>query len=145
MEGGAIASTVYAFAAIERQSAGTASEIQTQYIRTGSTCQLRQYKKCCSFHFASGHFRIIYKRHAELLCGCTIRQQLRYDHQPLIACIGIVILSSAGGEGQDGIFLGEGHAVKVKPVFPRNRLKEAGQIISRGIRRNIVKANIRDE
>ena len=89
MEGGAIASTVYAFAAIERQSAGTASEIQTQYIRTGSTCQLRQYKKCCSFHFASGHFRIIYKRHAELLRGRPLRQQLRHDHQPLIAAVGL--------------------------------------------------------
>ena len=145
MEGGAIASTVYAFAAIERQSAGTASEIQTQYIRTGSTCQLRQYKKCCSFHFASGHFRTIHKGYAELLRGRALRQQLCHDHKPLIAAVGLVILSAAGGEGQDGIFLGEGHAVKIQPVFPCNRLKEAGQIISRGIRRNIVKANIRDE
>ena len=145
MEGGAIASTVYAFAAIERQSAGTASEIQTQYIRTGSTCQLRQYKKCCSFHFASGHFRTIHKGYAKLLRGCTLWQQLRHDHKPLIAAVGLVVLPASGGKGQDGIFLGEGHAVKVKPVFPRNRLKEAGQIISRRIRRNIVKANIRDE
>ena len=145
MEGDAIASTVCAFGAIERQSTGTAFEIQTQYIRTGSTCQLRQYEKCCSFLFVLGHFRIIHKRHAKLLCGCALRQQLRHDHQPLVAGIGIVILPAAGGKGQDGIFLGEGHTVKIQPVFPRNRLKEAGQIISRGIRRNIVKANIRDE
>lgn len=64
MEGDAIASTVCAFGAIERQSTGTAFEIQTQYIRTGSTCQLRQYEKCCSFLFVLGHFRIIHKRHA---------------------------------------------------------------------------------
>ena len=114
MEGDAIASTVYAFGAIERQSTGTAFGIQTQHIRTGSTCQLRQYEKCCSFLFVLGHFRIIHKRHAELLCSCALRQQLRQDHQPLVAGIGIVILPTAGGKGQNGIFLGEGRTVKVK-------------------------------
>ena len=103
-----------------------------------------QYCKVIWF-YKSGHFRIIHKRYAELLCGCALRQQLRHDHQPLVAGIGLVILPAAGGEGQNGIFLGEGHAIKVKPVFPRNRLKEAGQVISRGIRCNIVKTNIRDE
>ena len=145
MEGDAIASTVRAFGAIERQSTGTAFEIQTQYIRTGSTCQLRQYEKCCSFLFVLGHFRIIHKGYAELLRGRPLRQQLCHDHKPLIAGVGLVILPAAGGKGQDGIFLGEGHTVKIQPVFPCNRLKEAGEVISRGVRRNIVKANIRDE
>ena len=103
-----------------------------------------QYCKVIWF-YKSGHFRIIHKGYAEILCGCALRQQLRHDHEPLVAGIGLVILPAAGGKGQDGIFLGEGHTVKIQPVFPRNRLKEAGQIISRGIRRNIVKANIRDE
>ena len=40
---------------------------------------------------------------------------------------------AAGGEGQDGIFLGEGHTVKVQPVLPRNRLKEACEVISHGM------------
>ena len=76
MEGDAIASTVCAFGAIERQSTGTAFEIQTQYIRTGSTCQLRQYEKCCSFLFVLGQFGILHKGHAELLRGCALRQQV---------------------------------------------------------------------
>ena len=111
MEGDAIASTVCAFGAIERQNTGTAFEIQTQYIRTGSTCQLRQYEKCCSFLFVLGQFGILHKRHAELLCGCALRQQLCHDHKPLIAAVGLVVLPAAGGEGQNGIFLGEGHTV----------------------------------
>ena len=111
MEGGAIASTVCAFGAIERQSTGTAFEIQTQYIRTGSTCQLRQYEKCCSFLFVLGHFRIIHKGHSEVLRGCALWQQLCHGHKPLIAAVGLVVLPAAGGEGQNGIFLGEGHTV----------------------------------
>lgn len=75
-----------------------------------------QYCKVIWF-YKSGHFRIIHKRHSELLCSCALRQQLRHDHKPLVAGIGIVILPAAGGKGQDGIFLGESHAVKVKPVF----------------------------
>ena len=84
------------------------------------------------FWFLLGHFRTIHKGYAELLCGCALRQQLCHDHQPLIAAVSLVILPAAGGEGQNSIFLGEGHAIKVKPVFPRNRLKEAGQIIQKG-------------
>ena len=103
-----------------------------------------QYCKVIWF-YKSGHFRIIHKGYAELLRSRSFRQQLRHDHEPLVVGIGIVILPAAGGKGQDGIIFGESHAVKVKPVFPCNRFKEADQIISRGIRRNIVKANIRDE
>ena len=66
MEGDAIASPIYAFGAIGLQSMGTAFEIQTQYIRTGSTCQLWKYEKYCSFLFVSGYFRIIHKRHVEI-------------------------------------------------------------------------------
>ena len=40
---------------------------------------------------------------------------------------------AAGGEGQDGIFLREGHTVKIQPVLPRNRLKEACEVISHGM------------
>ena len=54
MEGDAIASAVYAFGATSGTARGIAFENQTQYIRTGSTCQLRQYKKCCPFLFTSG-------------------------------------------------------------------------------------------
>ena len=61
----------------------------------------------------------------------------------MAAAPGTVIAKLA--DGQDGIFLGEGHAIKVKPFFPRDRLKEAGQIISLGIGCNIVKTNISDE
>ena len=93
----------------------------------------------------SGQFGILRKGHCELLRRSALRQQLCHDHKPLIAAVGLVILSAAGGEGQYGILLGEGHAVKIQPVFPCNRLKEAGELISRGIGRNIVKANIRDE
>ena len=103
MEGGAIASTVCAFGAIERQSTGTAFEIQTQYIRTGSTCQLRQYEKCCSFLFVLGHFRIIHKRHAEILRSCSLRQQLRRYHQPLTGGIGYIIAPATGRKGQNDI------------------------------------------
>ena len=105
MEGDAIASTVRAFGAIERQSTGTAFEIQTQYIRTGSTCQLRQYEKCCSFLFVLGHFRILHKGHSEVLRRCALRQQLRHDHKPLIAAVGLVVLPAAGGERQEGVLL----------------------------------------
>ena len=63
------------------------------------------------------HFRIIHKGYAELLCSYALRQQLRHDHQPLVAGIGIVVLPAAGGKGQDGIFLGEGHTVKIQQFF----------------------------
>ena len=65
------------------------------------------------------------------------------DAARMAAAPGTVIAKLA--DGQDGIFLGEGHTIKVKPFFPRDRLKEAGQIISLGIGCNIVKTNISDE
>ena len=103
MEGDAIASPIYAFGAIGWQSMGTAFEIQTQYIRTGSTCQLWKYEKCCSFLFVSGHFRIIHKRHAEILRSCSLRQQLRRYHQPLTGGIGYIIAPATGRKGQNDI------------------------------------------
>ena len=45
-----------------------------------------QYCKVIWF-YKSGHFRIIHKRHSELLCSCALRQQLRHDHKPLVAGI----------------------------------------------------------
>lgn len=95
-----------------------------------------------SSYRCSGHFRLLHRLDGKCLFRGTLRQQLRHEDEPLVAGIVLIVLPAAGGEGQDGIFLGEGHAIKVKPVFPRNRLKEAGQIISRGIGCNIVKTNI---
>ena len=82
---------------------GTAFEIQTQYIRTGSTCQLWKYEKCCSFLFVSGYFRIIHKRHVEILRSCSLRQQLRRYHQPLTGGIGYIIAPATGRKGQNDI------------------------------------------
>ena len=59
----------------------------------------------------SGQFGILRKGHCELLRRSALRQQLCHDHKPLIAAVGLVVLSAAGGEGQNGIFLGEGHTV----------------------------------
>lgn len=84
---------------IEQQSTGTAFEIQTQYIRTGSTCQLWKYEKCCSFLFVSGYFRIIHKRHVEILRSCSLRQQLRLYNQPLTDGIGYIIAPATGRKG----------------------------------------------
>lgn len=84
---------------IEQQSTGTAFEIQTQYIRTGSTCQLWKYEKCCSFLFVSGYFRIIHKRHVEILRSCSLRQQLRLYNQPLTDSIGYIIAPATGRKG----------------------------------------------
>lgn len=98
-----------------------------------------------SIQVYSGHFRIFCEGYVERLRGYAFRQQLCHDHQPLIAGVFFIIFPAAGGKGQNGILLGEGYALEIQPVFPRNRFKEAGEIISRGIGRNIIEFNIRDE
>ena len=102
--------------------------------------------KCAAFQTKYlWHFRIFCEGYVECLRGCAFRQQLCHDHQPLIAGVFFIIFPAAGGKGQNGIFLGECYVLDIQPVFPRNRFKEAGEIISRWIGRNIIEFNIRDE
>jgi hypothetical protein len=60
----------------------------------------------------SWHFRILRQLDGERLFRRSLRQQLRYDHQPLVAGVVLVIFLAAGGKSQGGILLGEGHAVE---------------------------------
>ena len=93
----------------------------------------------------SGHRRLGGQAHSEVLRRCALRQQLRHDHQPLVAGILHVVLPAAGGQRQDGILLAEGHAVKRQPVLLLHLPEEAGELLTREVRRNIVEADVRDE
>ena len=87
-----------------------------------------------SSYLVSGHFWLLHRLDGKCLRRCALWQQLRHDHKPLIAAVGLVVLPAASGKGQDGIFLGEGHAVKIQPVFPLHGLEEEREQRSFGAR-----------
>ena len=84
----------------------------------------------------------IHEMMAKLLRRCALRQQLCHNHKPLIAAVGLVVLPAAGGEGQEGIPLGEGHTVNIQPVFLLHGLEELGELAPHGSGVNIVEANV---